>query len=117
MATNYDYYSQNFRSISKNYYPKKYNNPKENKKYIQPGNVREVEISSLNQTDPSKTKNSTFINENSSEPNLDQVDVISKTNDETSNITYLKQYFNDLEEPHFKDNSIIINKMLIFISK
>lgn len=105
MASNYDSYHQNVRGNNKNYYPKKYNNPKELKKNPQQSIVREVEINSLTQTEPSKTKKMTIINENSEEATIDQADVISKTNDETPNLTYLKHCFTDLEEPHYKDNS------------
>ena len=52
---NSNYYG-NFRNNNRNgYYPKKYN-AKENKKYIPQANIREVEINSISQTEPSKPK-------------------------------------------------------------
>ena len=49
---NSNYYG-NFRN--NRYYPKK-SYAKENKKYLQQSNIREVEINSISQTEPSKPK-------------------------------------------------------------
>ena len=52
---NSNYYG-NFRNNNRNgYYPKK-SYAKDNKKYVQQGNIREVEINSISQTEPSKPK-------------------------------------------------------------
>lgn len=104
MASNYDYHNQNFRP-NRNYHQKKYNNPKEPKKYPQQGNIREVEINSITQTEPSKPKQIPKNDEtNHQRPLIDQVDIVSKTNDETPNITYFKQDFIANDDFNLKDS-------------
>ncbi len=78
---NSNYYG-NFRNNNRNgYYPKKYN-AKENKKYIPQANIREVEINSISQTEPSKPKFSLDLKITSQ--------LEAATNDETQSITNLK---------------------------
>lgn len=82
---NSNYYGGNFRNNNRNgYYPKKYN-MKENKKHTQQSNIREVEINSITQTEPSKPK---FSPENKIISPIE-----STTNDETQSITNLKHEF------------------------
>ena len=93
MSNNYNinYINQvNYHNRSKNYQKKKNIFPNK-------GNIREVEINSMSQTEPTihneynkKVKNKNSENELNQ---IDQFDYISKTNDETLSITNFKQEF------------------------
>lgn len=94
MASNYDYHNQIFRP-NRHSHQKKHNNnnQKESKKYFQQSNIREVEINSITQTEPSKPKIIIKPDETNNQHIIEQGDIVSKTNDETPNITYFKQEF------------------------
>ena len=93
MSNNYNinYINQvNYHNRTKNYQKKKNIFPNK-------GNIREVEINSMSQTEPTihneynkKVKNKNSENELNQ---IDQFDYISKTNDETLSITNFKQEF------------------------
>ena len=90
MSNNYNnYYNQNnFHHRNKNY-------PKKKFLFQNKGNIREVEINSISQTEPTKQKekynnNNQIYNELNQ---IDQFDNFSKTNDETLSITNFKQEF------------------------
>ena len=93
MSNNYNnnYINQvNYHNRSKNYQKKKNIFPNK-------GNIREVEINSMSQTEPTihneynkRFKNKKIENELNQ---IDQFDYISKTNDETLSITNFKQEF------------------------
>ena len=89
MSNNYkNYYNAvNFHNRTKNYQMKK-------PIHLNGENIREVEINSLSQTEPSKKKE-IFKNSNKKkiEKEIEQFDNFSKTNDETLSITNFKQEF------------------------
>ena len=90
MSNNYNnYYNQNnFHNRNKNY-------PKKKFLFQNKGNIREVEINSISQTEPTKQKEK-YNNNNQIYNDLNQIDQfdnISKTNDETLSITNFKQEF------------------------
>ncbi len=101
MSNNYkNYYNiVNFHNRSKNYQMKKpiHSNSE---------NIREVEINSLSQTEPSKKKE-IFKNSNKQkiENEIYQFDNFSKTNDETFSITNFKQEFsgNNIDDIIYRD--------------
>ena len=90
MSNNYNnYYSLN------NFYNRNKNYPKKKFQFQNKGNIREVEINSISQTEPTKQKE-TYNNNNQIYNvlnQIDQFDNISKTNDETLSITNFKQEF------------------------
>ena len=90
MSNNYNnYYNQNnFHNRNKNY-------PKKKFLFQNKGNIREVEINSISQTEPTKQKEK-YNNNNQIYNDLNQIDQFdnfSKTNDETLSITNFKQEF------------------------
>ena len=90
MSNNYNnYYNlNNFYNRNKNYQKKKF-------QFQNKGNIREVEINSISQTEPTKQKEK-YNNNNQIYNDLNQIDQFdnfSKTNDETLSITNFKQEF------------------------
>jgi hypothetical protein len=88
MSNNYNnYYNlNNFYNRNKNYQKKKF-------QFQNKGNIREVEINSISQTEPSKQREK-YNNKNQIDNELNQIDQfdnISKTNDDTLSITNFKQ--------------------------
>ena len=90
MSNNYNnYYSLN------NFYNRNKNYPKKKFQFQNKGNIREVEINSISQTEPTKQKEK-YNNNNQIYNDLNQIDQFdnfSKTNDETLSITNFKQEF------------------------
>ena len=89
MSNNYNYnnyYNQNnFHNRNKNFQKKK-------NIFSKNGNIREIEINSISQTEPTEKYQNIINKKSDNEINqIDQYDNISKTNDETLSITYFKQ--------------------------
>jgi hypothetical protein len=115
MSNNYNYnnyYNQNnFHNRNKNFQKKK-------NIFSKNGNIREIEINSISQTEPTEKYQNIINKKSDNEINqIDQYDNISKTNDETLSITNFKQEFTGTNTDDIIFRDFVTSQVKTLVSK